>query len=103
MYHHGYGPSLQDLGIGPDDLYEAQLDVAESCWRLHTRTGWALPQGLEDDMRASFHLFAQGERSACGKWFAPLSGYYEASPINGQMCTRCARAEKAHPERYEWR
>lgn len=102
MYNSGYGPSLQDLGYGPRDLEESHLDAAEQTWRNHSRTGWALPQGLEDDMRASFHIFSQGGRSACGKWEAPFNASFEATPINGQMCVRCASAARAHPEHYVW-
>lgn len=99
---NGYGPSLADQGYSMADVDDLYIEQAEQCWRNETRTGWALPQGRENDFRVSFHIWSGGGKSACGRWDAPTNSTFEAAPVNGQQCATCERHEMSHPGAYAW-
>jgi hypothetical protein len=98
---NGYGPSLADQGYSASDVDDLCTERAEQWWRNQTQTGWALPQGRENDFRVSFHIWSGGGKSACGKWAAPLTSF-EATPVQGQQCATCERHERTHPDAYAW-
>ena len=85
----GYGPSLLDLGYDQGDLDEAYLRNAEAHWRNENRTGWALPTGLENDLRAHFHYFNGGNFSLCGKHATPWRAIFDDAPPPHYSCKKC--------------
>jgi hypothetical protein len=87
----GYGPSLADQGYSQSDIADLDKERAEQSRRNCTRTGWALPEGMENDYRAREHLFNGGGMSACGRWPTPRNANFEASPITGNGCSECVR------------